>query len=1022
MNKFWKSINSVFLIGILMLSLVPLAFADNDESQYDVNQDGTVDEDDFQFCGEFSQAGTYNDRCDFNDDGLVGLQDLVVLTQAIGNTNLIPDLVVEDITFSPSSPDEQDDVYVNVLVKNNGESSAENFWIGLYEFYGAEQVTSEDASGASSAKTTSGYTLAAGESMKKTFGPYKFTEGQHTMMAWVDMFNNVEESNENNNVRYETVSVGEATGTNIIFKDDFSGPPTEWTMVLNTIATTTPEPGVLRLYYLGEGEHNMLFVNKNPGTDDYAVTAKVAVFPKPDGDYASSDTRAVGVIARYQDADNFYYAGINERNNAFFIEKYVNGQHLYMNYVYAKGPAAVEQNQWYDIRFEVSGNTLRLYVDGELIKEAIDTDLSSGKFGIRSTEAFSKVDDFIVYKLDDTPYIPPSGEFAVNIDTDKTVYKMGELVRISVKVKGENVDVEDAKLKVHVEGNDQSFDIAMTRGVCVVSSADTANHYSGGATYCTWDGYFDTSLIASEEEEMNFIAYVMASIDGKTKEDKAKFEINTNIVEPENLVDVEITPTYRSVLPGESVTYKVTVKDNHPVYKCASDDTVSKCGTAYYNYNLVVSGLPFKDTLPHKITLAAGQEESYTMTVYTRDALEAAVETEVAQIETEIAEIEEEIVQIDTSIRCKDSDDGLNYYEKGSIKGSMPPGYIEQDMCMSDGRLRETYCDEKDENGDGYIGTSYLYDCPYGCEDGACIKEEATTAATTGRVVSAAHSTAQSAAVASAPQPVAQADTVTETAVIIASPVSASAGGGGKSMLVSAYRKPVVSNNYYGKTYSFTVKVNLQGQYNVRDAAYATLFVGKKYIIEETETVEEEPQTPVEVGDEYVVALYKGWNLVSLPGRFIKFDSQDCTNTRKLLGFVWLKDKQKYVTLKEAENILGSDFKQYLSENAFWVYSFEDCKMSISVRKYSSYEDISLVKGWNLIPVTQDMISQSLSSIGDCDYLKLYFWDAKEQEWSSFSENYVFYNSDLTKGFVTKVKDACTLGTAVILPPEMPED
>ena len=75
--------------------------------------------------------------------------------------------------------------------------------------------------------------------------------------------------------------------------------------------------------------------------------------------------------------------------------------------------------------------------------------------------------------------------------------------------------------------------------------------------------------------------------------------------------------------------------------------------------------------------------------------------------------------------RCRDSDGGLDYYGKGTISGNMPPQYMNDDMCLTSGpyNLRETYCDPKDSNGDGYIGTAMLYYCEYGCADGACLSQ-----------------------------------------------------------------------------------------------------------------------------------------------------------------------------------------------------------------------------------------------------------------------------------------------------------
>jgi len=71
---------------------------------------------------------------------------------------------------------------------------------------------------------------------------------------------------------------------------------------------------------------------------------------------------------------------------------------------------------------------------------------------------------------------------------------------------------------------------------------------------------------------------------------------------------------------------------------------------------------------------------------------------------------------------CSDTDGGLNYYVRGSIKGAMPQDFNPADICLSPTRLREVYCDNE-------FGAAYQYECPAGCTDGACVKQNATAPA-----------------------------------------------------------------------------------------------------------------------------------------------------------------------------------------------------------------------------------------------------------------------------------------------------
>jgi hypothetical protein len=73
------------------------------------------------------------------------------------------------------------------------------------------------------------------------------------------------------------------------------------------------------------------------------------------------------------------------------------------------------------------------------------------------------------------------------------------------------------------------------------------------------------------------------------------------------------------------------------------------------------------------------------------------------------------------SIECTDSDGGKDLYKKGIAKGTGwgTDSYVEiEDYCIKEGpkegRLAESHCIE------GYV-TSSSYECPNGCDDGACL-------------------------------------------------------------------------------------------------------------------------------------------------------------------------------------------------------------------------------------------------------------------------------------------------------------
>ncbi len=222
-----------------------------------------------------------------------------------------------------------------------------------------------------------------------------------------------------------------------------------------------------------------------------------------------------------------------------------------------------------------------------------------------------------------------------------------------------------------------------------------------------------------------------------------------------------------------------------------------------------------------------------------------------------------------------------------------------------------------------------------------------------------------------------------------------------------------ISKPYYVREYKFNVRATLLGNSRVQDVAYGVLRIKPK----------EPVIPPVFPKEEVEIKLYRGWNLISLPGKLVSFEGNGLQ--RKLLGFVYLKEEQRYVTLKEAQRILGSEFKEHIATNAFWVYSYMDYTLKVKIDKEISFENIKLNPGWNLVPITEDMVGGYLSDLkGDCDFEKLYKWEAQEQSWEGIIEEYVFKYDGVNKGIIIKAKDYCTIGGVTITkltPPVMPE-
>ncbi|MFC1976932.1 CARDB domain-containing protein [Chloroflexota bacterium] len=118
-----------------------------------------------------------------------------------------PDLIVQDISWSPTNPTAEDSITFTVTIKNQGEASAGYSTVKYYldgNYYTSGSVSSLSVD--STAKGTFSWTAAV---------------GSHTINAIADADNRVSESNDNNNTKSKTVNISESYGNLSITITDF---------------------------------------------------------------------------------------------------------------------------------------------------------------------------------------------------------------------------------------------------------------------------------------------------------------------------------------------------------------------------------------------------------------------------------------------------------------------------------------------------------------------------------------------------------------------------------------------------------------------------------------------------------------------------------------------------------------------------------------------------------------------------------------------------------------------------------
>jgi hypothetical protein len=103
--------------------------------------------------------------------------------------------------------------------------------------------------------------------------------------------------------------------------------------------------------------------------------------------------RWFGLIARYVDAQNFYYLTVR-RDNTVSLRKLVNGTVTVLD----TAQFNVSNLGIYALRLEAVGTSLRAYIDGNLVLEANDSSYAKGKYGLATYKTAATFDEFVAWE------------------------------------------------------------------------------------------------------------------------------------------------------------------------------------------------------------------------------------------------------------------------------------------------------------------------------------------------------------------------------------------------------------------------------------------------------------------------------------------------------------------------------------------------------------------------------------------------------------------------------------------------
>ena len=204
-----------------------------------------------------------------------------------------------------------------------------------------------------------------------------------------------------------TLVLGMTTGAHAatLLSDDFEdGNATGWSANGGSWSVATDGS---RVYRQGGTSSDARSVTGTASWTDYAVQARV----KPTA--FSGSNRFAAVLARVQSSTSYYYLALRS-NNTVELKRLDGGSSATLD----TAPVAVSAGTWYTLKLEVSGSSLRGYVNGALLTEATDTRWSSGRVGVATFYTSANFDDVLV-TTGGSP--DPSGSVTTSPSTDPTL-------------------------------------------------------------------------------------------------------------------------------------------------------------------------------------------------------------------------------------------------------------------------------------------------------------------------------------------------------------------------------------------------------------------------------------------------------------------------------------------------------------------------------------------------------------------------------------------------------------------------
>ena len=168
-----------------------------------------------------------------------------------------------------------------------------------------------------------------------------------------------------------------------LFSDDFEdGNSTGWSANGGSWSVATDGT---RVYRQSSTSSDARSLAGTASWTDYSVQARI----KPTAFNGSN--RFAALLARVQSSTSYYYLALRS-NNTVELKRLEGGSSTTLD----TASLTVAAGTWYTARLEVTGSTLRGYVNGTLVTEATDTRWAAGRIGLATFNTAANFDDVLV--------------------------------------------------------------------------------------------------------------------------------------------------------------------------------------------------------------------------------------------------------------------------------------------------------------------------------------------------------------------------------------------------------------------------------------------------------------------------------------------------------------------------------------------------------------------------------------------------------------------------------------------------